>query len=632
MCGIAGSIHKNLTDAQAAACLEKMAHRGPDDTGMYRDGDVWLGHRRLSIQDVSERGHQPMVSEDGNYVLVYNGELYNNAALRADLQSKGCSFRSQSDTETLLKAYLAYGKDCLSRLNGIFAFALYDKKKQELWLVRDPLGVKPLYYYSDANSFFFASELKGLLHLPLDYRIDKTAFYRYLLLLYSPGVVTPFQYIKKLLPGHYMTVDTNSGTIKEEKTFYQVPFNGLYEPLSEKEWLDELDKQLTNAVRQQLISDVPLGYFLSGGLDSSLILAIAKKLQPGISLQAFTIDTGHLFKEEGFDDDLPYARKVAQLLNVPLQVIPADTDMLQHFDRMIWQLDEPQTDPASLFVEQIAKAAREKGIKVLLGGTGADDIFAGYKRHQALQLEKYLSKIPVSLQRGIRNLARLLPQNAQTRRLQKLLQHPGQSPLQRRTGYYYWLPPAQAKMLFHAEIRDRLPDIDILFSDLLKDIPGEQSALHQMLYWELRTFLPDQNLNYTDKMGMASGVEIRVPFLDTQLIALAAKMPPSLKLKGKETKYILKKLAERYLPHEIIYRPKTGFGAPIRQWVNHEMKEMIEERLNETAIRQSGLFDVDAVKKLISETTAGTTDGAYAIWSLLAIDSWMKQFGNRLKN
>lgn len=626
MCGIAGSVHKNLTEAQAAACLEKMAHRGPDDMGMYRDGDVWLGHRRLSIQDVSERGHQPMISEDGNYVLVYNGELYNNAALRADLQSKGFSFRSQSDTETLLKAYLAYGKDCLSRLNGIFAFALYDKQKQELWLARDPLGVKPLYYYSKDESFFFASELKGLLQLPLDYSIDKTAFYRYLLLLYSPGAVTPFQHIKKLLPGHYLIVDTNSGAIKEEKTFYQIPFNGLYEPLSEKEWLDELDKQLTNAIKQQLLSDVPLGYFLSGGLDSSLILAIAKKLQPGVPLQAFTIDTGHLFKEEGFDDDLPYAQKVAKLLNVPLHIIPADTNMLQHFDQMIWQLDEPQTDPASLFVQQIAKAAREKGIKVLLGGTGADDVFAGYKRHQALHLEKYLSKIPVILQKGIRNFVRLLPQNAQTRRLQKLLQQPGQSPLQRRTGYHYWLPPAQARQLFPTDIRNQLPDLDLLFSDLLKDIPGEQSALHQMLYWELRTFLPDQNLNYTDKMGMASGVEIRVPFLDTQIIALAAKMPPSLKLKGKETKYILKKLAERYLPHDIIYRPKTGFGAPIRQWVNHEMQEMIHERLSDEALRQSGLFDANAVKKLINDTTSGATDGAYTIWSLLAIDSWVRQF------
>lgn len=626
MCGIAGSVHKNLTEAQAAACLEKMAHRGPDDTGMYRDGDVWLGHRRLSIQDVSERGHQPMMSEDGNYVLVYNGELYNNAALRADLQRKGFSFRSQSDTETLLKAYLAYGKDCLSRLNGIFAFALYDKQKQELWLARDPLGVKPLYYYSKDGSFFFASELKGLLQLPLDYSIDKTAFYRYLLLLYSPGAVTPFQHIKKLLPGHYLTVDTNSGAIKEEKTFYQIPFNGLYEPLSEKEWLDELDKQLTNAIKQQLLSDVPLGYFLSGGLDSSLILAIAKKLQPGVPLQAFTIDTGHLFKEEGFDDDLPYAQKVAKLFNVPLHIIPADTNMLQHFDQMIWQLDEPQTDPASLFVQQIAKAAREKGIKVLLGGTGADDVFAGYKRHQALHLEKYLSKIPVALQKGIRNFVRLLPQNAQTRRLQKLLQQPGQSPLQRRTGYHYWLPPAQARQLFPTDIRNQLPDLDLLFSDLLKDIPGEQSALHQMLYWELRTFLPDQNLNYTDKMGMASGVEIRVPFLDTQIIALATKMPPSLKLKGKETKYILKKLAERYLPHDIIYRPKTGFGAPIRQWVNHEMQEMIHERLSDEALRQSGLFDANAVKKLISDTASGATDGAYTIWSLLAIDSWVRQF------
>lgn len=626
MCGIAGSIHKNLADTQAAACLEKMAHRGPDDRGTYRDGDLWLGHLRLSIQDVSERGHQPMISDDGNCVLVYNGEIYNNAALRADLQRKGFSFHSKSDTETLLKAYLAYGKDCLSRLNGIFAFALYDKSSQELWVVRDPLGVKPLYYYSDGESFLFASELKGLLDLPLNYNVDKTNFYRYLLLLYSPGAVTPFQHIKKLLPGHYLTVDTTSGKIKEEKTFYRVPYDGQYEPLSEKEWLDELDKQLTEAVKQQLLSDVPLGYFLSGGLDSSLILAIAKKLQPGLPLQAFTIDTGSLFKEEGFDDDLPYAQKVAKWLRVPLHIIPANTEMLQNFDQMIWQLDEPQTDPASLFVQQIAMAARAKGIKVLLSGTGADDIFAGYNRHLALHWDQYISRIPAAIQKGMKGIARLLPQNASTRRLQKLLANHDQTPLQRRTGYYYWLSQAKAKGLFTVEIQNKLPDLDTLFLDLLKDIPGEQSPLNQMLYWELRTFLPDQNLNYTDKMGMTAGVEIRVPFLDTHIIALAAKMPPSLKLKGKETKYILKKLAERYLPNEIIYRPKTGFGAPIRQWVNHEMKPMVAERLNDEALRKSGLFNPHAVKQLIAETATGTTDGAYTIWSLLAIDSWLRQF------
>lgn len=630
MCGILGGIHKSLTSDLVRDHLRQMAHRGPDDQGVFHAKNVWLGHVRLSIQDISDRGHQPMTSDDGNYTIVFNGEIYNHWEIRKELEAKGVVFHSQSDTETLLQAYITYGKDCVLRFNGMFAFAIFDNVKEELWIARDHFGIKPLYYYADETHFLFASELKSILHLPhVNGEPEPAVFYKYLLLLYSPGTDTPFADIKKLLPGHTITIPINDPAHFTINCYYRVPFTGSYdEKRSEEEWIDQLDKQLTKAVERQLLSDVPVGYFLSGGLDSSLILAIARKLQPDAKINAYTINTGNLFKEEGFDDDLPYARKVAALFNADLHITTSDVSILQGFDKMIWHLDEPQSDPAAFFVQQIAASARQHGIKVLLGGTAADDLFAGYKRHLALQLESNIDRIPFVLQKGLKRAGNWLPESWRTRRLKKLLSQIDQPSLQRRIGYYYWLQPEQVQNLFTDPVKEKLAKQDpfYFFSGLLNEIPNEASLLNQMLYWEMRGFLPDHNLNYTDKMGMAASVEIRVPYLDQELVALAAQMPPSLKLQGRTTKYILKKLAERYLPKEIIYRPKTGFGAPIRQWVKNEMKPFIAERLSPERLQQQGIFDPKAVAQLIAENDAGKTDAAYAIWALLAIESWIRQF------
>ncbi len=630
MCGIIGGINTGLDKTAATGFVRRLAHRGPDDRGIYLHENLWLGHTRLSIQDLSPQGHQPMQDESGNYTIIFNGEIYNHWEIRKELQEEGFHFLSTSDTETLLKAYIHWGEQCLDRLNGIFAFVIFDKQQETLFLARDHFGVKPLYFYQKDETFAFASEIKAIKNLPgLDYSIDATVFYNYLLLLWAPGEFTPFQHIKKLLPGHYMKVALRDVQKAESRQYYMLHFDGQYDnELTETQWIDKLDECLTNAVKRQLLSDVPVGYFLSGGLDSSLLLAIARKLQPDAPLKAFTIDTRGEFQKEGFADDLPYAQKVAAHLNIDLQVIPAHVSIVADFDKMIYSLDEPQADPAPLFVGAIAKAAQQQGIKVLLGGTGADDIFSGYKRHQALTLEKHTGALPPLVRKGVKIMGNMLPQNNTGRRIRKLTQYFDQPELQRRISYYYWQEPERVQQLFTEEIKKHLHlrEPYFFFEHMLEKIPEEKNALNQMLFWDIYSFLL-HNLNYTDKMAMSAGVEVRVPYLDKELVELTVHMPPSLKMKGRQTKYILKKLAERYLPEEVIYRPKTGFGAPVRTWVKTDMQQMIQERLSGPAFTATNIFKPEAIQQLISDNASGKTDAGYTIWALLAVESWVREFG-----
>jgi asparagine synthase (glutamine-hydrolysing) len=600
MCGIAGIVdYKNPIDDDLLHRMNKrLAHRGPDDSGIYKHQSVGLAHHRLSIIDLSRNGHQPMVSDCGNYVIVFNGEIYNHKEIRNTLAHK-YSFKSTSDTETLLYGFIEYGEQLFKKLNGIFSIAILDQKNELFYVVRDQLGVKPLYYYQKDNVFLFASELKALLeYRPIDRSIDYNALVNYINFLWSPGEQTPFLHTKKLLPGHYIKLSTVRSEVFSIVKYYDILFTGIYSKLSEEEQIYELQKHLEKAVERQLQSDVPVGFFLSGGLDSSAILAMAKKLYPKERFPCYTIDTGdHSF--EGFSSDLHYAKQVAKYLNVPLKVVKADIDVLQHFDQMIYHLDEPQADAAPLNVYEISKAARADGLKVLLGGTGGDDLFSGYRRHQALNYEpvfKFVPKWSVELLKvGFRTLN---ISNPSIRRMRKVLTDLDKTPFERMFGYYSWISLGINKSLFNADLNNdkNFQDYQPLdnFEKLWEAIPSESSLLNRSLFWELKTYLPDHNLNYTDKMSMAVGVETRVPFLDIDLVNYSVGLPPKFKMKGNTTKYILKKAMEPYLPMEIINRPKTGFGAPVRDWVVNNK--------------------------------SGKIDASYTIWSLLAIESWMRQF------
>lgn len=628
MCGIVGGICLSGWE-NAETYLQTLAHRGPDSKGAYQNDKVLLGHTRLAIQDLSENGNQPMFSEDSRYVIVFNGEIYNHAEVRASLPDK-YHFRSSGDTETVLNAYIEYGTECLDMLNGIFAMVIFDHVEKTLFIARDHFGVKPLYYYKDEHRFLFSSEIKSMLEADICKDIDPRALVNYLTFLWSPAEKTPFLKVHKLLPGHYMKFSVADYMQSQPVRFYEPQLNGIYSKKSEAELTDELEQHLINAVKRQMLSDVPVGFFLSGGLDSTLLVAIAKKIYPEIKFPCFTIDVDDTEEKlDGFVNDIDYARKAAAFLDVDLHVVKGQADILAGFDKMIWHLDEPQADPAPLHVLNITALARQHGIKVLIGGAAGDDIFSGYRRHQALNYEKYFSLIPAPVRKAVKYLVNHIPSDATVvRRMKKITGNLELSTRERMKGYFQWLDTPRTKSLFSPALAAQINNYDptAYFDELLLQIPEEKNLLNQMLFWELKTFLVDHNLNYTDKMTMAVGVEARVPYLDRELVLFSQKLPPELKMKGNTTKYLLKKVAERYLPHDIIYRPKTGFGAPVRKWIVEDMKHFVEEALSEKNIRAAGIFDYEMVQKLIEENRTGKTDAAYTIWAILSVNSWLNQF------
>lgn len=634
MCGIVGMIRTRSHSVEMGGDLSLLKHRGPDSEGSWQDETVWLGHTRLAIQDLSPNGRQPMQSADGRYVLVFNGEIYNHWDIRKTLEGE-YAFRSTSDAETLLYALIEKGKNLLPLLNGIYAFAFYDCENRSLMVARDPMGVKPLYYYGTDEVFAWSSEMKAILPWVEQKDISVQALHNYLTFLWSPGEATPLRNVKKLLPGHCLYIEIEGETLNIIDTeFYRFPFTGEYLSMTDEAVLiDKVDRALRRAVERQLLSDVPVGFFLSGGLDSSLLVAIAKKMHPEQKYDCFTINTGEAeYTTDGFASDLHYARLVAKYLDVHLHVVEAQANVTEEFDRMVWHLDEPQADPAPLNVLNICRGARDKGIKVLIGGAAGDDLFSGYRRHQAVRVEKYLDKMPLWLKNIARWLCQNLPAHSTTgRRLKKLTADWDKSPAERLANYFAWLPEDRVKGLFTAKYRNLLQDYSplVYLHHLDTLIPQEKNWLNKMLHWELKSFLVDHNLNYTDKLAMAVGIEVRVPFLDLDLVELACQLPPEIKMKGRETKYILKKVAERYLPHEIIYRPKTGFGAPIREWIKKDLSPLIEQRLSQEAIERWGIFDANAVQQLIADNQNGKIDAAYSVWTLLAIQSWLEQFANK---
>ena len=628
MCGIIGGIG-SFENSQLNQAVDTIAHRGPDSLGIYINENVFLGHTRLSIQDLSENGDQPMFSDDNRYIIIFNGEIYNHPDIRRELLTNQV-FKSSSDTETVLYAYIKYGESILKKLNGIFAFSIFDSQTHELIIVRDHFGVKPLYFYKKDDLFLFGSEIKSFLPFKIDLSFCPEAVFNYISFLWSPGEKTPFNYVKKLLPGTYLKFNTKENITIDPLSFYKLKDPNVKSVLTEEEFIDALENHLLKAVERQLLSDVPVGFFLSGGLDSSLLVAMARKLNPELEMECFTIDLGeNNATNDGFADDLHYAKKVSSYLNVELNIVNANFDIVQMFDKMIWHLDEPQADAAPLNVLKIANLARNQYIKVLIGGTAGDDLFSGYRRHQALSIEKYIKVLPSFIISLVQGAAKLLPSHLPVfRRLKKVVGNLHQTPVKRQLSYFSWLPEYTVHSLFSTDWKEYLKNYDPFeyFYKVGNDLDKQASDLDRMLFWELKTFLVDHNLNYTDKLGMAVGVEARVPFLDLDLVEFSQSIPTSMKMRGKETKYILKKVAERYLPHDVIYRPKTGFGAPVRKWITSDLQPMIDERLSIDRIKARGIFNPVAVWDLINQNKSGKIDASYSIWALLAIESWCMQF------
>jgi asparagine synthase (glutamine-hydrolysing) len=633
MCGIAG-FSGNFSPDLLDRMIGRIAHRGPDDSGRsyVPEKGIGLGHTRLSIIDLSPLGHQPMWDLTESAAIVFNGEIYNYRELRDRLASDGYRFRSKSDTEVLLNLYLRHGEAMLPKLNGIFAFAIWDKKQDLLFLARDGLGVKPLYYAETPKGFLFASEIKALLaEAGVERSLDPLAIGYYLTYLWSPEPFTVLKSVRKLESGNSMIV--RNGKIRGHKRFYDLPYDRPTADISPRDAVVQVREATRRAVERQMIADVPVGAFLSGGLDSSMVAALAKDYVTNGRLQCFTIGfSDSAWAAEGMVDDLPYAKSVAEHLGVDLHTICVGPEMANHLEAMIYHLDEPQGDPAPLNVLFISKLAREHGIKVLLSGAGGDDIFSGYRRHLALWRERYWNWMPQPLKKGLRNLTQRLPLlTASSRRIAKAFQYAHLEGDERLVSYFNWIDPSISSSLAGPLLKEGLQGSDLSspLIESLSRLPKDTPSLNRMLYLEAKHFLADHNLNYTDKMSMAAGVEVRVPLLDLDLIALAASLPTGFKQNGTSGKWIFKKAAEPYLPYAVIERPKTGFGAPIRRWLRVELKSMVDDVLSESSLATRGIFDPKRVRELVQMDRLGKIDAAYTIFTIICTEIWCRIFLDR---
>ncbi len=628
MCGIFG-VSGDFSVDKLEISRDILLHRGPDDNGLFinKTEKIGLVHTRLSIIETSNLGNQPMISlNNQEYIIIFNGEIYNFQILKEKLQQDGVKFKSNSDTEVLLELYIQEGIEMLLKLNGIFSLAIWDNSKKQLFIARDGLGIKPLYYLNYNNKFIFSSELKAIVNFTeFKKDIDTEALVKYLTFIWCPGVDTPFKNIKKIPPGSAFTV--KNGEIIKRWQWYKLPITEkpskkLDYKLSKKGLLHNLRE----AVHSQMISDVPLGSFLSGGLDSSAVVALASEVKP--NLECYTIENKS--SDEGFVDDLYFANKVSKYLNVPLNVVEINSsEMIKNLEFMIYHLDEPIADPAALNVFYICRLAKSQGIKVLLSGSGGDDLLTGYRRHIAVKNDYLLDVIPANLMNKIISFGKKLNFKGHfLRRLEKLMSGASLGYEDRLLNYFRWNSDKTIKSLFTEKFRKEINNYDSMVDlrDFISGIPSERSKLQKILALEQRFFLTDHNLNYTDKMSMATGVEVRVPFLDPRVIDFAEKIPDKYLQKRNQGKWILKKTMETILPKDVIYRRKTGFGAPLRSWIRKDMKDYVEHILSEKSLKRRGIFSHDKVRSLINENSLGIVDASYTIFSLVCIEIWLSRF------
>lgn len=657
MCGIAG-FQGRFDEALLREMVCAVSHRGPDGLGASlfvgaSDSAVTgFGHSRLAIIDLSEKGAQPMgvtcaachSAGMKDLALTYNGEIYNFRELRGELSSHGHRFDSATDSEVLLHLYAQHGPGFVERLNGIFALALRDARadgvrprgvdRGDVLIARDPIGVKPLYYAETGAGVLFGSEIKALLKSPSVARsLDPHALQQYLAYLWAPAPRTPFRAVRKLPPGHCVVI--RDGRVHGLWRYYSLPHTEQYLAGTETAIARELHDAVHRAVTRQTVADVPIGAFLSGGLDSSAVVAMMAKSPETRPSMCYTIGFKGDARMDGSPDDLPYARAVAKHLAVPLEVIEVGADSFELLEKMLLAIEEPQGDPAPINAYLIAKRARANGHKVLLSGAGGDDVFSGYRRHRALQLERYWAWLPVSARRGLAAASRRLGGSGLAfggspagRRLAKAFAYADQDPERRMVSYFWWSDESLRRPLYSRELAAATAGVDTAEPLLatLDRLATERDPLNRMLELETVHFLADHNLNYTDKVGMAYGVEVRVPFLDLELVDLASRIPPRLKYKGRTGKAILKKSMEAELPREVIYRAKTGFGAPVRRWISSELRPVVDDVLSAESVRGRGLFDAGEVARLVARDRAGIVDGAYTIFSLLCIEMWCRLF------
>lgn len=626
MCGIAGTFlwpgGGLLTDCLTAA----IAHRGPDGTGRYThaagSGEVHLGHRRLSIIDLSPTGAQPMV-HDG-LALVYNGELYNYPELRRELESAGVRFRGSSDTEVLLEAWRRWGLRCLPRLRGMFAFAIYDERASELVLVRDQLGIKPLFVLHRGDAMAFSSELKALtMALGPSLRFDDAALVASLLYYWVPDSRCAFRDVGKLPPGSWLRCRPD-GSIERGRfwSMRHAAEQAAGEPAP------DLDTIIAESTHRHLVADVPVATFLSGGLDSSYLTALAARHH---EISSYTISFRAAdARWEAMPDDLRYARLVAKRFGVTLQEIELAPQILELLPCITYYLDEPIGDPAAINTYLICLAAREAGVKVMLSGMGADELFAGYRKHLANVLAARYRATPTLLRKPVLSTVRRLPV-ASARRGYRSVR------FAKRFLSFAELPEQKAfcrsyTMYDRCELLDLVhPDLSESVDDVLSEheqVYSDQALddfINRMCLADARMFLPGLNLAYTDRASMAASIEVRVPFVDVEVVKAAFRIPGQHKIVGRQGKVALKEAARSVLPDEVVYRPKGLFSAPLRAWMSRDLAPMVAEIVNDGMVVSSGFLRRDALRRLVAEDSSGYEDRSKHLWHVLTLEHWYRQ-------
>ena len=636
MCGITGVYAFNELGRfhmiNLAAATEALAHRGPDFSRHDIIDRVGLGHRRLSILDTSPAGIQPMQDESRRYTLIFNGEIYNYRALRESLLGQGVNFRSETDTEVLLQLLMREGRVGLSKLNGFFAFAFYDEAADYLLIARDRLGIKPLLYYHDEDKVLFASEMQSLLTYGIDKQLDYASLHQYLRFNYVPAPHTMLENVHKLMPGQYLEVSKPKDPRVQIGSYYRIPFDEQAvnpENLSYEQQQQKLEKLLETSVQDRLVSDVPLGAFLSGGIDSSVITALARRHVD--QLQTFSIG----YRDEPYFDETRYAQQVADRFQTQHTVFSlTNHDLYEHLHDLLNHLSEPFADSSALPVYILSQRTRQR-VTVALSGDGADELFSGYNKHTAA----WRTLHPGWAERSVNALLPLwqaLPQSRsgklsnKVRQLQRFAEGTHLSPKERYLRWATFLSQDEASRLLSATAQEKLNGNALTgrIDKLLQYISNEQESLQQWLYTDTQLVLPNDMLTKVDLMSMAHGLEVRVPFLDHRVVEYAFQLPEASKINRQMKKRIVQDTFRNILPKALYRRPKKGFEVPLLGWFRSELKsDITHDWLSDALIAEQGIFDLTSVQQLKSRLFSANPGDTHAtVWALIVFQSWWKKY------
>jgi len=628
VCGIAGKLNYRDSDRPVdpdvlTAMTRSLAHRGPDGEGVWLDGGVGLGHRRLSIIDLSDHARQPMLSDDGRYVITYNGEVYNFRELRAELESRGRSFASHSDTEVILQGYAEWGEGVVDRISGIYAFGIYDTRLHTLFLARDPLGVKPLFYADHGGTFWFGSEVKAILtdsSVPRDH--DGAALDSFLTLGYTPAPATGFAVIRQLPPGHCAKLRREG--VLQTRRFWSCPYEPQPRAITFAEAVQEFTTLVDRVTAQQLVSDVPVGAFLSGGLDSAAIVRAMKRADM-TEVHALTVG----FQSKGFDERSA-ARRTAESLGVSLEEEVATLDAAALLPRLSRHMEEPTADSSMLPVYLLCQAARRR-FTVAMSGDGADEILAGYDTYRATRLARHYRRIPGPVRRGLfAPLVRRIPISDRKYALHQVATRfvagaeagPGRD----HASWRLILGDALKRRLYTRDFSARLNGNDPVgaYAATIREVPATRDALDGLLHADTAFYLPNDMLIKVDRMSMAHGLEVRVPFLDVALVRYCANLPASFKLhRGRVRKHILRESLRGSIPDAVVDRPKSGFNIPVEQWMRGQLYELLMDAVRTRKQEMERFLRTDMIETIAGEHRRRAADHGHALFAILMFALWL---------